>query len=448
MRYNKAVKSQPIAPKSDVSSVRPLVDKSIGAARALVQRLFGTATRDLAIQFEDGTPLNASGADPKATIVVHDPAALRSLLWGPSGAAAAKAVIGGALSVRGDVEHAISEVERVSKTLSLREWLSVVGLAARLPGRRNHGAGPARRQPFRARGTKHSRNRDRAAVEYHYDVSNEFFALWLDRELTYSCAYFRNDDVSLDRAQLDKLDHICRKLRLREGDRFLDVGCGWGSLVRFAAREYGAISVGITLSHRQFEYARNRIAAEGLEGRCTIELRDYRDVAPLGRFDKAASVGMVEHVGTRRLSDYFRHVSNALRPGGLFLNHGIASQVQLRGVRSALIDRYVFPDGDLPRLEEVIAAAQGSGFEVRDVENLREHYARTLRHWVRRLEAEEFAARRIVGDETYNVWRFYMAGSAHGFAIGRMGIDQVLLAKPLPDGSADVPATREDLYRA
>jgi cyclopropane-fatty-acyl-phospholipid synthase len=440
------VKSQPVASNNVVSSVRPPVDKSIGAARALAQRLFAAVSPQLAVAFEDGAPLYEPVGEVKATIVVHDLGALRALTWGPSGQAAAKAVVDGALSVRGDVEYAISVVERMSSVISIREWLAIVGLATRLPVRRRNRAS-VRRQPFRARGPKHSRDRDRAAIEYHYDVSNEFFALWLDRELTYSCAYFRNEDVSLDRAQLDKLDHICRKLRLREGERFLDVGCGWGSLVRFAAREYGAISVGITLSRRQLDYARSRIAAEGLEGRCSVELRDYRDVAPLGRFHKAASVGMVEHVGTRRLPEYFRHVGDALEPGGLFLNHGIASQARRRGLRSALIDRYVFPDGDLPRLEEVVAAAEGSGFEVRDVENLREHYARTLRHWVRRLEAQESKAREIVGDETYNVWRFYMAGSAHGFASGRMGIDQVLLAKPLADGSAAVPGTREDIYR-
>jgi cyclopropane-fatty-acyl-phospholipid synthase len=441
------VKSQPVASDNVVSSVRPQVDKPIGAARALAHRLFATVSPQLAVALEDGTPLYEPAGEVKATIVVHDLGALRALTWGPSGQAAATAVVDGALSVRGDVEYAISVVERMSGAISIREWLAIMGLATQLPARRRNRVASVRRQPFRARGPKHSRDRDRAAIEYHYDVSNEFFALWLDRELTYSCAYFRNEDVSLDRAQLDKLDHICRKLRLREGERFLDVGCGWGSLVRFAAREYGAISVGITLSRRQLEYARSRIAAEGLERRCSVELRDYRDVAPLGRFHKAASVGMVEHVGTRRLPEYFRCVSDALEPGGLFMNHGIASQVHRRGIRFALIDRYVFPDGDLPRLEEVVAAAEGSGFEVRDVENLREHYARTLRHWVRRLEAQESKARAMVGDETYNVWRFYMAGSAHGFAIGRMGIDQVLLAKPLADGSAAVPGTREDIYR-
>jgi cyclopropane-fatty-acyl-phospholipid synthase len=228
--------------------------------------------------------------------------------------------------------------------------------------------------------------------------------------------------------------------------------------VRFAAREYGAHAVGITLSKRQAEYARQRIDKEGLADRCTVELCDYRELSPLGPFDKAASIGMVEHVGSTMLPVYFRAVYGALVPGGLFLNHGITSQrSQSAGLarivefvfpkRSTFIERYVFPDGDLPRRSETISAAESAGFEVRDVENLREHYATTLRQWVSRLEANEETARATVGDETFNVWRFYMAGSAHGFSIGRMGLDQTLLVKRHPDGKADIPPTRADIYR-
>ena len=421
--------------------------------------LLGGNATELAVELADGTALFAPEGRRRATIVARSLGALRSLVLGPGSEETARAVIGGDLDVRGDAEFAIAQFEQVSDRLSAREKVAIGALALRLPRAPLPPETADGRRANRARGRKHSLRRDRAAIAYHYDVSNEFYSLWLGRELVYSCAYFRDADNSLDQAQLDKLDHICRKLRLRRGERFLDVGCGWGSLVRFAAREYGAEAVGITLSERQAEYARLRIEAEGLADRCRVELRDYRELAALELFDKAASVGMVEHVGIGMLGTYFGAVFDALKPGGLFLNHGITSQRKLAtGVtrlvervfpkRSTFIERYVFPDGDLPRLTDVVTAAEAAGFEVRDVENLREHYARTLRHWVARLESNEAAARRAVGDETYNVWRFYMSGSAHGFAIGRMGLDQTLLIKRLADGTAVVPPTRDDVYRA
>ncbi len=285
-------------------------------------------------------------------------------------------------------------------------------------------------------------------------MSNEFYALWLDADLTYSCAYFRDESDSLDDAQHAKYEHICRKLRLRRGERLLDIGCGWGGFILFAARHYGVTAVGITLSRKQADYARARIAAEGLQDRCDVELRDYREIGPLGTFDKAASIGMVEHVGHALMPVYFKAAFEALAPGGLFLNHGIVTQRERARTlgghffprESRFLEAYVFPDGDVPRLEAMTETAQDAGFEVRDVENLREHYALTLRHWVRRLEKSETQARAIVGDETYNVWRFYMAGSAHGFAAGRSGLVQMLLAKRTTDGVTRLPLTREDVY--
>lgn len=430
----------------------------VETARVLLARLFGGGIEGLGVELADGSVLLAPRASARSTIVACNLGALRTLILGPSSAAAAAAVITGDIDVRGDVEFAFSQIEGAIDRMRGRDRAAIALAALQLP------AAPRKpstkeRSAYRARGRKHSLQRDRAAIAYHYDVSNDFYSLWLDRELVYSCAYFRDPANSLDRAQLDKLDHICRKLRLRAGERLLDVGCGWGSLVRFAAREYGASAVGITLSERQADYARRRIEEEGLTDRCSIELRDYRELAPLGPFDKAASVGMVEHVGLGMLVTYFRSAFDALKPGGLFLNHGITSQrLHSAGIGSVLerafpkkstfIERYVFPDGDIPRLYEVIEAAETSGFEVRDVENLREHYARTLRCWVQRLEANERQARATVGDETYNVWRFYMAGSAHGFSVGRMGLDQTLLVKRLDDGTVNVPATRDDIYRA
>jgi cyclopropane-fatty-acyl-phospholipid synthase len=294
------------------------------------------------------------------------------------------------------------------------------------------------------------------AVRSHYDVGNAFYALWLDRRLVYSCAYFATGIEDLDAAQAAKLDHICRKLRLAPGERLLDIGCGWGGLVQYAAEHYGVQALGITLSQPQAELARERIAAAGLADRCQIEVRDYRDLPPDASFDKIVSVGMVEHVGRRRLPTYFATAWRHLRPGGLFLNHGIAMAASGNGLSSLLsrlmwrrggfIQRYVFPDGELASSGEMLRAAEAQGWETRDVENLREHYTLTLRHWVRRLEAAHEEAAQRVGEQTYRVWRLYMAASAHGFAAGRLQLIQTLLSKARADGSSSLPLTRSDLY--
>jgi len=307
-------------------------------------------------------------------------------------------------------------------------------------------------------GRQHSRRRDRRAVQFHYDLGNDFFALFLDRRMVYSCAYFESEGDDLDDAQLAKLDYVCRKLRLRPGERFLDVGCGWGSLVMHAAERYGVEAVGITLSEKQAALARERIAAAGLTGTCRVELRDYRTLGRDAPFDKAASIGMVEHVGSRKLPAYFAAVLRALRPGGLFLNHGIVTiggarpkSVLTRIMdrvwrRNEFIERYVFPDGVLVPSAAVVESAESAGFELRDVESLREHYTRTLRHWIRRLEQQHDRAVELVGEFTYRVWRLYMSGSAYAFDTGRIGIIQTLLAKQGPGGTVSLPRTRRDLY--
>ena len=424
------------------------------AARAIMERLFAGVRAPIAIRLADGTPLHAPAGPADTTVVIRHPGVIRSLLTRTSDLAAGESVARGEIDVLGDAEGAFAAFDEVARVRSAADWASILPAAARLPAPPASAAPERSRGRARLRGRLHSLDRDRAAIAYHYDVSNEFYALWLDRDLTYSCAYFHDASETLDEAQRNKYEHICRKLRLSPGERLLDIGCGWGGLVRYAARERGAIAVGITLSPKQADYARARIAAEGMAERCRIELVDYREMAPLGAFDKAVSVGMVEHVGDALLPLYFDSVASALKPGGLFLNHGIVTQKPKRrglGARffphgSKFIESYVFPDGELPHLSAMSEAALESGFEVRDVENLREHYALTLRCWVGGLESNEGRARELVGDETYNVWRFYMAGSAHGFATGRQGLVQMLLAKPMPDGRAAVPLTRADLY--
>ncbi len=291
--------------------------------------------------------------------------------------------------------------------------------------------------------------RDREAVRYHYDVSNDFYRLFLDERMVYSCAYFASADIGLEEAQLAKLDLVCRKLRLKPGQRLLDVGCGWGGLVLHAAANYGVDATGITLSAPQVELANRRIAEAGLAERCRVQLLDYREVREDHPFDALVSVGMFEHVGQAMLPGYFGKAARLLKRGGVFLNHGIASRATDPVVHGpSFSDAYVFPDGELVPINGTLRAAEETGFEVRDVESLREHYALTLRHWVRRLEERHAQALQHVDEATYRVWRLYMAGSAHGFTRRRLNVYQALLALPDSDGASGLPLTRTDWYAA
>lgn len=297
---------------------------------------------------------------------------------------------------------------------------------------------------------RHNRKSDRHAINYHYDVSNDFYALWLDPRRVYSCAYFRTPDDSLELAQEQKLDHICRKLLLQPGERFLDIGCGWGGLILWAAENYNVHATGITLSQNQHDYALEQIRERGLEDRCEVRLMDYRDLPEDASFDKIASVGMFEHVGRKNLPLYFAKIERLLRPGGLVLNHGITSTaLDTEGLGSDIsefIDRYVFPDGELTHVSKVIASMAQQKLECLDSECLRPHYARTLWHWVERLERQQEEARRIVGEHHFRIWQIYMAGAAHAFERGWVSLYQLLAAKPLKNGHIDYPLTREHMY--
>lgn len=300
--------------------------------------------------------------------------------------------------------------------------------------------------------SRHSRAGDAAAIRHHYDVSNAFYALWLDRHMVYSCAYFHNGAEDLDTAQEHKLDHVCRKLRLAPGERLLDIGCGWGGLVRWAARHYGVDAVGVTLSPSQADEARARVARDGLADRVEIRLQDYRDIPGQAGFDKIASIGMVEHVGLVNLPVYFGTISRLLRPGGLLLNHGIATADPAgRGRPIAggdFMERHVFPGGELAHLSRIACEMANQQLELLDVESLRPHYARTLLHWVRRLEARRDAAIACAGERRYRIWRLYMAGCAYGFDQGWITVYQVLAEKPGPSGAGTRPWTRAHQYRS
>ncbi|HKH94253.1 MAG TPA: cyclopropane-fatty-acyl-phospholipid synthase family protein [Gemmatimonadaceae bacterium] len=428
--------------------------------------VFGPAERrGFGVRLWDDSIDGAEGAAP-FTLVVRRPGALRRALLPPSELALVEAYLRDDLDVEGDLGTAGRLGDLAAARLrSPRALLRLARVLRALPSDDGDAAGAQRptgtgRRVHRGRvAVMHTRGRDATAVRHHYDVGNDFYALWLGRRSLYSCAYFPIGTEDLDAAQEVKLEHICRKLRLSPGEHLLDIGCGWGGLLEYAATHHGVSGVGITLSAPQADAARARLAAAGLDDRVRIELRDYRDIPPDWRFDKVVSVGMREHVGAARLPAYFAAAHQALRPGGLFLDHGIVrgGSFEQRGAvtwmkrrlwkRDAFIQRYVFPDGELVPLGTLVGDAEHTGLEVRDVENLREHYVRTLRCWVERLEHAHAEAVALVGEHTYRVWRLYMAATTLGFASGRLTLVQTLLAKPLADGSVSVPPSRADVYR-
>ena len=443
---------------------QPASDDAVARSRRVMAALFGlSAERQFDVRYWDGTVERAGSSTVPSpfTLVVARPGALRRMLLPPSELSIVEAYISGDVDVEGDLAKTMTVADAINARL---RRASVLASLARdlmaLP--RNDGAHVDVRERraddrIEAEGARHEPARDRAAIQFHYDVGNDFYRLWLDERMVYSCAYFEHPGDTLDDAQDAKLDLVCRKLHLREGERFLDVGCGWGALVMHAARHYGVQAVGITLSEEQRALAAERIADAGLDRCAHVEIRDYRDAARLGPFDKIASVGMVEHVGVERLAEYFSSVARALKPGGLFLNHGIVrvgggnepgwrKRLERRlWRRDAFIEKYVFPDGRLCHYHALVSAAEEAGFETRDVESLREHYTLTLRHWLERLERCRKEAIDLVGDATYRVWRLYMTASMHGFATGRLNVLQTLLAKP-DHGRANLPLTRQDLH--
>lgn len=381
----------------------------------------------LRIELPDLEPVEL-GPHPRVTLRVIDPA-----LIAPGGRPGldelAEAYVEGRLEIDGPIMDVIEVAAGLSSAL---------------------GGGDERRALRRR--DAHARELDAAAIAYHYDVSNAFYRLWLDPEMVYSCAYFESGQENLAQAQLAKLRHVCRKLRLRPGDTLLDVGCGWGALSRVAAREFGARVLGITLSQAQLDLARERVRAERLQQRVQLELMDFRDLPRDGGFDCIASIGMVEHVGHANLAEYFRCMHDALRPGGRLLNHGIAARHtdparQQRSEGADFIHRYVFPHGEVPHLAMAVAGLSDAGLEVVDTENLRPHYARTLECWSRALEAHLPQARRLVPEKTLRIWRLYLAGCAWAFRQGRVQIHQVLAVRPQEDGSHGLPWSRADIYR-
>jgi cyclopropane-fatty-acyl-phospholipid synthase len=411
----------------------PPGSQTLGLAAAIA----GFLGRDIPVRIDcyDGSTLGP--AESKTRIVVRSPKALRYVVSAPGELGFARAYVAGEVDLEGDVFEALKLRENLPDVkVTAREWLAF----ARVAGVEGLRPLPAPPEEVRVHGRRHTKERDAAVIAHHYDVSNDFYRIVLGPSMTYSCAVFASADTSLEDAQAAKYELVCRKLALRPGMRLLDIGCGWGGMVMHAAREHGVHAIGVTLSVRQAELAREAVKRAGLEDRVEIRIQDYRDVFD-GPFDAISSIGMFEHVGAAKLDEYFAQCFALLRPGGRLLNHGIAKRAGQRAAFShrSFIDRYVFPDGELHEVGSVVSRVQNAQFEVRNVEALREHYEQTLRHWVANLEAHWDEAVRLVGPGRARVWRLYMAASAINFEGARTQIHQVLAVRNHAGGRSDMP---------
>lgn len=433
MTVDTAVESAQATRDSQVTKTLSFLDDVLGRIRP----------RDFGFRLWDGSTWGPEDpADARLTVVLKHPGSLRAMLVPPTDLNAGEAYIYDDFDVEGDMSALGDLAERVQVLDDVR--LATVGL--RVLGLPSGGRQRDGRRASRMKGTAHSRERDRQAIEHHYELPADFYRLFLDREMVYSCAYFRSPGEGLDVAQARKLDYLCRKLRLKPGERLLDIGCGWGGLALHAAKAYDADVTGVTLSESQAEVARERIAEAGLQDRCRVEVADYRDIDETQPFDKLVSVGMFEHVGSAMLPTYFSKAFRLLRPGGAFLNHGISNNGPVKQkTRPSFSDVYVFPDGELVPVSATHTEAERAGFEIRDTESLREHYALTLRSWVKRLEEHAEEVRAVTDDVTYRIWRLFMSLSAYGFERNRIGVYQTLLSKPAL-GTSGLPLTREDWY--
>ena len=447
-----------------LSRPEPRQDSAVARTIAVLDLAFGPPRqRNYDIRLWDGT-VQRGGEAPAAdfSIVFTRRGSLRRMLLPPSELTIVEAIISGDVEIEGNMESSMGIGDAIGK--NVQSAGRIARLLPRVLALPKDDEAPPLDESRYSRGLRllspRARKGTESEIRFHYDVGNEFYALWLDKRMLYTCAYYKKETDDLETAQVNKLDHICRKLRLEPGERFLDIGCGWGGLVMHAVEKYGVHGTGITLSAAQAEWAQRKIAEKGIGDRCKVEVLDFRDLPPNARFDKMSSVGVTEHIPEDQQPAYFARAFQALEPGGLFMNHCEVSTRTARRTHGVgekfsrwlwkcdqFIDKYVFPDAKLVPLASVIRAAERVGFETRDVESLREHYAMTLRAWVKGLEHRKVEAIRLVGERTYRVWRLYMSAAAFGFHTAGLNLAQTLLAKPGPGGNSNMPLTREYMYQ-
>jgi cyclopropane-fatty-acyl-phospholipid synthase len=427
-------------------------DAGIRQAVRLLKSLFKNYDGRLTMRLWNGINLKlgkgiAGDLSHSFILICRNPSIVRDMVLGRDPLRLANAYFHGDIDIEGDFFAALSLKDHLHIIkLSLYNRVAAIISALNLPARiyaPNFSDSLIYTHTVKA----HSKTENRDAIHFHYDVSNDFYALWLDSAMIYSCAYFEKADATLEQAQQAKLEHICRKLILKPGELLLDIGCGWGALVIYAAQHFGVKAHGITLSQQQFELATARIKAAGLENQVSLSLCDYRDIKGTSVYDKIVSVGMFEHVGLKNLPLYFSTVHRLLKPSGLFLNHGITHDVEgwEKTLSTEFINRYIFPDGQLDTVSNIQRAMEREKFEISDVESLRPHYALTLRQWVSRLEKNHEEALQYVSESTYRIWRLYMASCALEFENGRIGIYQIL-ANKRGVGQSSLPLTRKHIY--
>jgi cyclopropane-fatty-acyl-phospholipid synthase len=420
------------------TGVAPKLAKALGivlGTRDLGTGESGTEQIPVRLRAWDGSE---AGPEDAPLIEFTSRRALRRILWSPGQLGLSRAYVAGEITAHGDIFAAFAALSSAgkfaqpgpfSKPTASEVW-TLVKTGVRLGALGPNPAPPPEEAKVEKHGRRHSKRRDAAAISHHYDVGNDFYRLVLGPSMVYSCAVWSDEDRSLEEAQEEKLDLVCRKLGLQPGMRVLDVGCGWGSFVLHAATRYGVAVVGITISTEQAELVRKRVAEAGLTDRVEIRVQDYRDIDD-GPYDAVSSLGMSEHVGREQLGRYVSQLHGLLRPGGRLLNHAISWNAgPTEDDPDSFIPRYVFPDGEMLSLGEMVVALEGGGFEVLDVEALRRHYALTLRAWVKNLEEQWDEAVRFTSEGRARIWRLYMAASALGFESGLTGVNQVLLQKP------------------
>ena len=399
---------------------------SIDQARELILRIFRDhPTKNFAVRLWDGSEVRWQ-ENPAFTLIFRDADTLKRCFASRDLGVFGQSFIDNTFDIEGDI-YAALELGRYVRTVKL-DLGEILKFAVRLGLPK----------------TRHTREDDVRDVQAHYDLSNDFYKLFLDTNMAYSCAYFGSPEMSLEEAQERKLDLVCKKLRLKPGEKLLDVGCGWGALILWAAKHYGVTAHGITLSQNQYDLAKARIAEAGLEDHVTVEMKHYLDL-PQEAYDKISSVGMIEHVGISKYPEYFGALYRALKPGGLVLNHGITVKQIGQNVGGNFIMTYVFPGAELDTISHTLVETEGAGFEILDVEDLRPHYALTLREWMKRFTANKEKAAALVPEKVMRTWQLYLPGCALAFEEGTIAIHQTLAAKNDAQGKNIAPLTRKDI---